>query len=661
MRAAVAKNARLGTDAEIESVMKREDRYYGKSSSSRPGSPGSSGSPGSPGAPGLGGRGEPQGSDDDRPFSEIRRTIYDALRLLSVHRWSFFVPFCLVCCGAFVGSLYLPRTYKATTSFSIENDPVMINGPMSAGLESYRYFRKSMSRELMAVERMGPIVETLSLAGELYYDADGSLTSESLQRRNSVARSIAGNLSVTTTAASELTDVVTITYTGPDSTIGRSLVDEIKEAYMARAGEWMLHFLSRRSDYYAREAGEARQEMLGAKREDALLRMENPLVDPGDPAAIVAKLSQLQVERRDLKLRRREYESELAAHQQFLAATAAVPVAVGSDGQTTGDPLMSAAAISLATELRQTKQEMLLLRRERGLRVAHPDMAALYADAERLTKHLETQRAADQERMLLAGDGDAAKTALLGPPAAGQVWSPETAQVNTQITATVNKIREVDLSLKSNEQLLADIEEAKSNVFEHQEEFLSISSRIGQARKRMEQAEKTVGGIAPSIKGLQQDRMIHFTDNGPARGGSIPISPKATTIVLLSLLAGLAAGGVFVILAEVLDHVYRSSWQVARSLGLPLLEAIDEIVTAQDRRRALVQRAVVLPAIILICLGITGLTGSMAYLSIKQPWTYQRLRHIPDAAIDLFIDRGTDDADPDPNPDSNSDSDSDGG
>ncbi len=626
--------------------MRNDERHYGKSGGMRPGSPStpglpiSSGLPGSPGSPGASGRGDQQqGGDDERPFSEIRRTIFDALRLLSVHRWSFFVPFCLVCCGAFVSSLYLPRSYKATTSLSIENDPVMINGPMSAGLESYRYFRKSMSRDLVSVGTMGPIVEALGLAGELYYDADGTLTSESLQRRDSMARSISGTVAVNTSSASELTDVVSITYTGPDSTIGRKLVDATKEAYKERAGEWMLSFLTRRSDYFKNEVLEARAEMLAAQREEAILRMENPLVDPGNPSAISEKLSQLRLERRGLDLRRREYESELVSQQQLLASTSAISPMTENSGN--GERLMSAAAMSLASELQKIDQEMIALRRDHGVRDAHPEMVALRGDAERVTAMLETQQASDAERLLLVEEGRDDELALLGPPLVGKVWSPETAQINTQITASTNKIREVDLSLASNQREMVAIEDAKSKVFDHQDEFSQIESRASRARKRMEQAELTVGSVAPSIKGLEQNRMIHFTDNGPARGGSIPISPKATTIVLLSLLAGLAAGGVFVILAEVLDHVYRSSWQVARSLGLPLLEAIDEIVTAQDRRRALVQKAVVMPAIILVCLGITGLTGSMAYLSIKQPWTYERLRHIPDAAINLFIDRDT--------------------
>jgi hypothetical protein len=58
---------------------------------------------------GILGRAE-SGGDEDRPFAEMRRALNDALRLLALHRWVFFIPFCLVMCGAFIGSLYYPRT-----------------------------------------------------------------------------------------------------------------------------------------------------------------------------------------------------------------------------------------------------------------------------------------------------------------------------------------------------------------------------------------------------------------------------------------------------------------------------------------------------------------------------------------------------------------------
>ena len=50
------------------------------------------------------------------------------------------------------------------------------------------------------------------------------------------------------------------------------------------------------------------------------------------------------------------------------------------------------------------------------------------------------------------------------------------------------------------------------------------------------------------------------------------------------------------------------------------------------------QRAVVTPITIVVCMCITGLAGSMAYLNITQPWTYQKMRKIPEAALEFFVE-----------------------
>ena len=139
--------------------------------------------------------------------------------------------------------------------------------------------------------------------------------------------------------------------------------------------------------------------------------------------------------------------------------------------------------------------------------------------------------------------------------------------------------------------------------------------------------------IEPAIKASEQDRLLHFPESKPARGSSIPLNPKASTIIILAVLAGVAVGVIFVILAEILDRVFRSSIQVARTLGLPILDVIDEIVTSQDRRRNLIRRTVLAPLAMACCLGVTVVTGSFAFLSIQYPWTYQRIQRLPERAM----------------------------
>ena len=100
-----------------------------------------------------------------------------------------------------------------------------------------------------------------------------------------------------------------------------------------------------------------------------------------------------------------------------------------------------------------------------------------------------------------------------------------------------------------------------------------------------------------------------------------------------------------VILAEILDNVYRSSGHVARSLGIPILESVDEIITSKDRRRHLIQSLVIAPIILIVGLTCAGMTGAMAYLNITEPTAYEKLRRIPTAAIEFFAGSDSTDSD----------------
>jgi len=95
------------------------------------------------------------------------------------------------------------------------------------------------------------------------------------------------------------------------------------------------------------------------------------------------------------------------------------------------------------------------------------------------------------------------------------------------------------------------------------------------------------------------------------------------------LLAGLAAGAVSVLLKELFDQTFRTTRQVTRSLGLAVLESIDEIVPSSDRARVFRRKLVYAPICATILLSAVGVTCAMAYLSIENPHAYQRLLEVP--------------------------------
>jgi hypothetical protein len=267
-------------------------------------------------------------------------------------------------------------------------------------------------------------------------------------------------------------------------------------------------------------------------------------------------------------------------------------------------------------------------------------MQDLIAQRDHLQGELHVQRGRDK---VTAVANTAIGAAAAGSPialglAAGTATS-ERARLLVQIAAQEAKLRDLGISLQTNEDHVNGLKLAKSEVFQKQDEFAEVMGAVSRAKQRYEQIEQTLASLEPAIKAIEQDRLLKFDEGAAAAGSSRPIAPKATTVVLLALLAGVATGILFLILAEVFDHVYRSSSQVARSLGLPILESIDEIVTAEDRRCRFLSGAVLSPLVVVCFLGLAGVTGSMAYLSIEQPSTYQRLRRIPEAAIRLFAEQ----------------------
>ena len=253
-------------------------------------------------------------------MAEVRKNLNEIWRMVSLHRWMFFVPFCIVSSGAFVASLYYPRTYQARTTFERKNDPVMMNLPMSTGAASFKLFRNTIVRDLTSVPYMSEVVEKIGLLDDADRDETGALTEAAQRRQRSLARSLAATLGIRTASPSELIDVITITYTGPDAKIGRKLVEQAKRTYVRRTMAWILDFLVKQRDYFQNEADLALADLQEAQHEEMQLKLDNPLIAPGDASQVSARIAQLEMERRALELRLREYEAERASHEELIAA-----------------------------------------------------------------------------------------------------------------------------------------------------------------------------------------------------------------------------------------------------------------------------------------------------------------------------------------------------
>lgn len=586
-----------------------------------------------------------QAGHDDRPFADIRRTTHDVIRLLSLRRWAFFIPFTLVSCAAFVVSLYYPRTYSATTSFERRNDPVMMNLPISAGAASFKYFRNTIMRDLRSVGYMREVVDNLGLMEDAGRDEHGELTEASQRRRDALARSLGSTITVSTVSPSEQIDIIKITYTGPDPNIGKRLVDEVKKTYARQTMSWIHDYLTDQRDYFKSEAEEVAEEVKAAKRNDTRFRLENPHLDPQNPGALALRLEQLERDRKEMLLRQREYKEDLSALEQTLAAidpraatvSQARPAEEPVAEQEPVDAMSATVALELAARMREIDRKVQQMRATRGMTDLHPDIQSLLKERAWLASKFEQHTPGEQR---LAQKVDGPRLVSLSPVPdsllSEQAWTTERARLLVQISAQRAKLKDTEISLGTNATTIEDLRRTKGEIYEKQEEFAGVSSAVRTARQRLTKLEATIASIEPAIKAVEQNRLLQFTEGQPATGSSVPVTPRSSTVIFLSLMAGIAAGVLFVVLAEVFDQVLRSSSHVARTLGLPMLETIDEIVTSVDRRRLFVRKVVVTPLLVTCFVGVTVLSGSLAYLSLEKPWTYKRMSRVPRAVLGLF-------------------------
>ena len=135
----------------------------------------------------------------------------------------------------------------------------------------------------------------------------------------------------------------------------------------------------------------------------------------------------------------------------------------------------------------------------------------------------------------------------------------------------------------------------------------------------------------------KNDRGIHFAVTQKPYLASKPSAPVSLTIMLACLGIGLAFGAVFGLLKEFVDRSFRTAKQLSTTLGVPVIESVDEIITRAIHRKRMFRQIVLVPALMLLLTASTILAGTMAYFSIENPSRYEQIKTMPQRAVQLVI------------------------
>lgn len=575
----------------------------------------------------------------DRPFHELRKAVHNGLAIISLRRWLFFFPFCIVAAATFITSLNYPRTYTATTRFERRDDPILIDLPTTEGIGSFAYFRQTLERDIVAPAAMTKAVIKLGLIDQSDRGPDGELSPDARARAEALGRSLIGSISVSSKERTQHLDLVEIRYTGPDPDLGVKLVDALRSIYVEDTRTRIREVLEGKKTWYTKRLDDATAHLTATQKQLSLLRLENPYIDPHNPSTVADRLEDLQRERRDLELRLKTAAIDMSGLQELYRSTQ-MRIAVGArDGAEPGPGLLfSAEAVRIATAIKSIDDQIEKLKLERGMLDKHPEIVQLRAERARLEERLFTQRRAD-DQVASNQPIETADPQLVehDDPILIQ-WRQENDRIKNQIDTLEQHTREFETRLAATIEKIDKLTVAKDRVLDQQETFARLIGEIDLATAECNGYRDVLGRIEPILAANEQGRAVTFTEEQAARGSHVPVSPQTRTIMIVALLLGCSAGIAFVILAEVIDHVFRNSQQVARSVGLTILETIDVIVTSADRRRSLIRRVVLAPAAITLGLSLLIASAGIAYLSVEHPNRYESLRKLPDTLLDRLAE-----------------------
>jgi hypothetical protein len=383
------------------------------------------------------------------------------------------------------------------------------------------------------------------------------------------------------------------------------------------------------------------------KRRNEISRLEEDLlafqaeyigVDPTDPGALKLKLTSLESEHdelhREIATLKREYEAREHLLNAYRARRDMIRGQANAQGRNMGSielPSMakSAEAQELEQEIRKLQDEIHELQLTRRMTDRHPDVVERRERIDRLRENLKKQYLADVETL------PANRGAALDPEAADSAveqsvgWDVELAGLQMGVQDRAGRLEMAESRLRVVDQDIAKHKSLEDNVFRYRREYKLKADLLAQAQIDLNNNAKRVMEISGVLSADESERGVSFSVLTQPTPCLHPVSPKGTTIMVFAVLAGLAGGALSVLFRELFDQSYHTTRHITRSLGLAMLESIDEIVTSADRVRRLRRRVLLTPAAVSILALCVGVACAAAYLSVEKPLAYENLIETP--------------------------------
>ena len=571
-----------------------------------------------------------RGTVPEQHQPDVRHTFNEIIRIVMQHQRVFLVPFFLVATVALLGSHYLPRHYEASTVFERRNDMALTTLVQNNSPFSFSELRRSIDLDLRGPDAVGRAMGEIAAGlqpGELI-GLEQSLAAD-VNARRKVLYKLNEGVGLRFEDKSTGRDVIRITCKGGDPVFVARFANQLRENYVRETRARITSILEDAKAYFGSETNERRQVVERLMDQLAGMETEFPNVDPDNPASIYMQMSELQ-SRHDERLRKKqELQAQVRAREGYLDTFETM---AGSNRQPGAQGGLVVAAgsehVRLEGQIAAVRESILDRKLTRGMTEAHPEVVA---QRDRLAK-LQAQIAG----MPIGAVGAGAVSAALPPSTA---WNAQQARIHMESQALMEILALTEQQLQQADDDLTRFKQMQVKLGGRGRAFREQQDELDREKGELALRQSNLNAVMRHLAVERQDRGVQFVTLAEAGVTYKPISPRASMLFAVALALGAAVGALCVVIAELADRTFRTAGQVRRSLGLPIIEGVGEIVTPAVRRQRLITQMVVTPVIGVLLMVALLLASAATYLRLERPDVYHRARVRSDQIVSQSADK----------------------
>lgn len=471
---------------------------------------------------------------------------------LILRRKYLFILVSLLCISIIVwGSFFMPKIYEAKSTVFIERNVI---GKLIGGISitpSIEDRLRVLTYAMMSRSMILKVINSLDLDTQVKRPAEIESMVINFQRNTSI--NVRGE------------DLFIVTYRDKNPKLARDFVNALVSEYVEentsskrQEAFGANRFLSEQLNYYKKKVDESEGKVMNFRREKGIYFA-------ADERTLITSIKEVktQIENADMEIKKLIAKKEKV--QKQLSGEEPLTLAI-VDSENRGSGSLSARLTMLEQRL-----PMLLTQYTEN----YPEVIKIRAEIETISKQMREQ--GSNQNLQKTNDGSIGiGTSMMNPvyqKLKDELFSADSAieSFKAQTTELKKRMTQLEVELKD----IPEENKALSDLARERDIYLGVH----------EQLLSRMGQVEISEQMEIQDKGSTFKVVDAAILPMKPVSPDRVKIILLSIIAGIAAGVGAVLLREYLDHSVRDIDLLKSELNIPMIAIIPKIITEQDIKR----------------------------------------------------------------------------